>query len=69
MYLTRIHAEVEGDTFFPDFDDVTEWQLADSEHFEADEKNDYPYSFLHVRTRRRDRDIRFRRRGSMRGRM
>ena len=46
MYLTRIHAEIEGDTFFPDFDDVTEWILIDVEHHEADEKNDYPYSFL-----------------------
>jgi dihydrofolate reductase len=46
MYLTRVHAEVEGDTFFPDFDDVTEWHLTDSEHCEADEKNQYPYSFL-----------------------
>jgi dihydrofolate reductase len=46
MYLTRIHAEIEGDTFFPEFDDVSEWQLVDSEHFEADEKNEYPYSFL-----------------------
>jgi dihydrofolate reductase len=46
MYLTRVHAEIEGDTFFPDFDDVSEWQLTDAEHFDADEKNDYPYSFL-----------------------
>jgi dihydrofolate reductase len=46
MHLTRVHAEVEGDTFFPDFDDVSEWHLVDSEHFEADEKNQYPYSFL-----------------------
>lgn len=46
MYLTRIHAEVEGDTFFPEFDDVSEWQLTDSEHFDADEKNEYPFSFL-----------------------
>jgi dihydrofolate reductase len=46
MYLTRVHAEIEGDTFFPDFDDVTEWHLIDSEHLEADEKNDYPYSYL-----------------------
>lgn len=46
MHLTRVHADVEGDTFFPDFDDVSEWRLADSEHFEADEKNQYPYSFL-----------------------
>jgi dihydrofolate reductase len=46
MYLTRVHADVEGDTWFPEFDDVTEWQLTDSEHFEADEKNDHPFSFL-----------------------
>lgn len=46
MYLTRVHAEIEGDTFFPDFDDVSEWHLTDSEHFDADEKNDYPFSFL-----------------------
>jgi len=46
MYLTRVHADAEGDTFFPEFDDVTEWKLVDSEHWEADEKNQYPYSFL-----------------------
>jgi dihydrofolate reductase len=46
MYLTRVHAEVEGDTFFPEFDDVTEWKLVDAEHCDADEKNQYPYSFL-----------------------
>jgi dihydrofolate reductase len=46
MHLTRVHAEIEGDTFFPDFDDVSEWHLVDSEHFEADEKNEYPYSYL-----------------------
>lgn len=46
MYLTRVHAEPPGDTFFPEFDDVNEWRLVDSEHFEADEKNDHPYSFL-----------------------
>ena len=45
IYLTRIHAEVEGDTFFPDFD-LDEWELISEEHFEADEKNEYPYSFL-----------------------
>lgn len=46
MYLTRVHAEVEGDTWFPDFDDVSEWHLVDAEHFDADEKNEYPFSFL-----------------------
>ncbi len=46
MYLTRVHAEIAGDTFFPDFDDVNEWHLVDAEHFEADDRNEYPYSFL-----------------------
>lgn len=46
MYITRLHGEPQGDTFFPEFDDVNEWQLVDAEHFEADEKNEYPYSFL-----------------------
>ena len=46
MYLTRVHAEVEGDTWFPDFDDVSEWRLTDAEHFDADEKNEHPFYFL-----------------------
>ncbi|HEX2832078.1 MAG TPA: dihydrofolate reductase [Thermoanaerobaculia bacterium] len=46
MYLTRVHAEIEGDTYFPEFDDVSEWHLTDAEHFDADEQNQYPYSFL-----------------------
>ncbi|MEA2166243.1 MAG: dihydrofolate reductase [Thermoanaerobaculia bacterium] len=46
MYITQVHADVDGDTYFPDFDDVNEWQLTDREDFESDEKNDYPYSFL-----------------------
>jgi len=46
MYITQIHAEIEGDALFPEFDDVSEWQLVDREDFEADAKNDYPFSFL-----------------------
>jgi dihydrofolate reductase len=46
MYITRVHTELEGDAYFPEFDDVTEWNLVDAEHYEADEKNQYPYSFL-----------------------
>lgn len=46
MYITQIHAEVEGDTFFPEFDDVNEWHLTDREDFEADAKNEFPFSFL-----------------------
>lgn len=46
MYLTRVHADVEGDATFPEFDDVTEWRLDDVEHREPDEKNEHPFSFL-----------------------
>ena len=45
IYLTRIHAEVEGDTFFPEFD-LDDWGLVSEEHHEADEKNEFDYSFL-----------------------
>ncbi len=46
MYLTRVHADFDGDALFPDFDDVTEWSLVDSEHHEPDGTNPLPYSFL-----------------------
>jgi dihydrofolate reductase len=45
IYLTRIHAEVEGDTYFPEID-FGEWELVSEEHHEADEKNEFDYSFL-----------------------
>jgi len=45
IYLTRIHAEVEGDTFFPDFD-LDDRELVSEEHHKADEKNEFDYSFL-----------------------
>jgi dihydrofolate reductase len=45
VHLTRIHAEVEGDTFLPDID-FGGWELVSEEHHEADEKNEFDYSFL-----------------------
>jgi dihydrofolate reductase len=45
LYLTRIHATIPGDAYFPEFDS-TEWQLREREDHEADAKNDYPFSFL-----------------------
>ena len=45
LYITRVHAKVEGDTRFPDFD-LEMWELVSEEHHEADEKNEHPYSFL-----------------------
>lgn len=45
LYITRIRAEVEGDTFFPGID-FDRWKLVLEDRHEADEKNEYPYSFL-----------------------
>ena len=44
-YLTQVHADVEGDTYFPEFD-ITEWNIVSSEDFEADEKNVFPFTIL-----------------------
>lgn len=44
LYLTRVHAELEGDTWFPQWDQ-NQWKLISRESFPADEKNDYAYSF------------------------
>ena len=44
IYLTRVHANLEGDTFFPVIDE-SEWNLIQNEDFNADEKHAYPYSF------------------------
>lgn len=44
LYLTRVHAKVEGDVFFPELN-MDEWTLVASEDHHADEKNEYDYSF------------------------
>lgn len=44
IYLTRVHANIEGDTFFPVIDE-TKWQLATNTDFAADEKHAFAYSF------------------------
>lgn len=44
MYLTRVHANVEGDTYFPIFDE-NEWTVVSEERHEKDEENEYAYTF------------------------
>lgn len=44
IYLTRVHAAIEGDTFFPVIDEAT-WQLTSNQDFLADEKHAFAYSF------------------------
>ncbi len=44
IYLTRVHANIEGDTFFPVIDE-SKWQMDSIQEFAADEKHAYAYSF------------------------
>lgn len=43
LYITRVDAEVEGDTFFPDFD-ITLWNLLSSETHNKDDKNEFNFT-------------------------
>ena len=45
LYLTYIHANFEGDTFFPEVN-MAEWKEVSREDHEADSKNPYKYSFV-----------------------
>lgn len=44
MHITWVHAEIQGDTFFPEFSEK-EWKLVNCERHQADKKNPYDYSF------------------------
>ena len=45
IYLTIVHQNFEGDSFFPEIN-KEEWKEVSSEDFEPDEKNLIPYSFI-----------------------
>ena len=44
IYLTRVHAEVEGDAFLPELH-AEEWRADSTENHAADENNDYATEF------------------------
>lgn len=44
VYMTRVHAELEGDTFFPMIE-KNDWKLVNNTDNPADEKHAYPFSF------------------------
>ena len=44
IYITRVHVQLEGDTFFPLINE-TNWELESTQDFPADEKHRYAYSF------------------------
>jgi dihydrofolate reductase len=47
IYLTRVHAMVEADTYFPPVD-AAHWEQGSREDHAADERHVYPYSFLEL---------------------
>ncbi|MCA9246988.1 MAG: dihydrofolate reductase [Planctomycetales bacterium] len=44
MYLTRVDAEIDGDVFFPEFDEQA-WIAVEREPHSSDDKNEFPYEF------------------------
>jgi len=44
IYLTRVHATIEGDTYYPEIR-KDQWELVDEQSFPADEKHKYAYTF------------------------
>ncbi len=44
IHLTRVNADLEGDTFFPEID-PKKWKLVSQKNYEADAKHAYNYSF------------------------
>jgi dihydrofolate reductase len=45
IYLTRVHAEFEGDTFFPELD-MDQWKEISRDYYSKDERNEYPFSII-----------------------
>jgi dihydrofolate reductase len=45
IYLTIVHQDFEGDSFFPEINKA-EWKEVSREDFEPDERNNLPYSFI-----------------------
>ena len=44
LHLTKVHKEIDGDTFLPEID-WDQWELVSSERHEQDKKNKVDYSF------------------------
>ena len=45
IYLTRVHATLQGDTFFPKLD-MNQWKQVSRQYHEKDEEHDYPFSVI-----------------------
>ena len=45
IHLTRVHARVDGDVFFPELDPA-QWRESALEHHAADERHQYAFTFV-----------------------
>lgn len=45
LYITEVAAQIEGDTYFPEYD-AAEWKEVSREPHKADEKNDHDFDFV-----------------------
>jgi dihydrofolate reductase len=53
LYLTFVETEADADVFFPKWDE-SEWEVRESAHQAADEKNQFPFSFKLLQRKVRD---------------
>ena len=53
LYLTRVHATLEGDAFFPEYD-AAAWTEVEREDRAADEKTPHAFSFVTYEASRND---------------
>ena len=44
LYLTQVEAAIEGDVFFPEFDE-NQWQEINRQHFVKNDKNEFEFTF------------------------
>jgi len=44
LVLTVVHAEIEGDTYFPEFD-LAAWTITEDQRHEVDDRHEHPFSF------------------------
>lgn len=45
LYITEIDVNVDGDTYFPNYNKDDAWQCVSEQAHERDEKNPHPYNF------------------------
>ena len=56
LYITLVDSDVEGDVFFPEFDESA-WELTEREDHPSDARNAHPCAFLRYEKKRTSRTL------------